>query len=149
MNVLIDTNVLLSAALRDKLPERVVLYVATRDDFRWLVTPEILAEYTDILRRPRFGLDPQTLDRWAELLLMRTVNVGGPPKVLDFPRDPKDAPFLAAALAAHADFLVTGDKDLLVFPISIPQGGCRSRHHVNGRTKISIILRSTEMDGEA
>ncbi len=48
MNVLIDTNVLLSAALRDKLPERVVLYVATRDDCQWLVTPEILAEYTDV-----------------------------------------------------------------------------------------------------
>ena len=31
----------------------------------------------------------------------------------DLPRDPKDAPFLAAALAAGADLLVTGDKDLL------------------------------------
>lgn len=113
MNVLIDTNVLLSAALRDKLPERVVLYVATRDDVHWLVTPDILAEYTDVLRRPRFGLDEQTLERWAELLAMRTVNVGSPPRLPDFPRDPKDAPFLAAALSAHADFLITGDKDLL------------------------------------
>jgi putative PIN family toxin of toxin-antitoxin system len=113
MNVLIDTNVLLSAALRDKLPERLVLYVAAREDLRWLVTPEILAEYTDVLRRHRFGLDQQILERWAELLAMRTVNVGSPPKVPDFPRDPKDAPFLAAALAAHADFLITGDKDLL------------------------------------
>jgi len=113
MNVLIDTNVLLSAALRDKLPERVVLYVATWDDCRWLVTPEILAEYTDVLRRPKFGLDQQTLDRWTELLGMRTVNVGSPPNVPDFPRDPKDAPFLAAALLANADFLITGDKDLL------------------------------------
>src|SRR5260370_748878 len=75
MNVLIDTNVLLSAALRDKLPERVVLSVATRDDFRWLVTPEILTEYTDVLRRPRFGLDQQTLEHWAELLAIRTVNL--------------------------------------------------------------------------
>jgi len=113
MNVLIDTNILLSAALRDRLPERVVLYVAGRDDIRWLVTPEILAEYTDVLRRPKFGLEEQTLKRWAELLDMRTVNVGSPPTVPDFPRDPKDAPFLAAALAAHADFLITGDKDLL------------------------------------
>jgi putative PIN family toxin of toxin-antitoxin system len=113
MNVLIDTNVLLSAALRDKLPERVVLYVAARDDFRWLVTPDILAEYTEVLRRPRFGLDEQTLERFAELLGMRTVNVGSPPTAPDFPRDPKDAPFLAAALAAHADFVITGDKDLL------------------------------------
>jgi putative PIN family toxin of toxin-antitoxin system len=113
MNVLIDTNVLLSAALRDRLPERVVLHVAAREEFRWLVTPAILAEYTDVLRRPKFGLDQQTLGRWAELLAMRTVNVGSPPQAPDFPRDPKDAPFLAAALAARADFLITGDKDLL------------------------------------
>lgn len=111
--MLIDTNVLLSAALRDKLPERVVLYVATRDDVRWVVTPEIFAEYTDVLRRPRFALDRQTVERWAELLAMRTVNIGSPSRVPDFPRDPKDAPFLAAALAAHADFLITGDQDLL------------------------------------
>jgi putative PIN family toxin of toxin-antitoxin system len=31
----------------------------------------------------------------------------------DFPRDPKDAPFLAAAVAWRADFLISGDKDLL------------------------------------
>lgn len=113
MKVLIDNNVLLSAALRDKRPERLVLFVAGQDEIRWLVTPEILAEYTDVLRRPRFGLDKQTLDRWAELLTMRTVNIGSPPRVPDFPRDPKDAPFLAAALAASADFLITGDNDLL------------------------------------
>ena len=57
MNVLIDTNVVLSAALRDKRPERVVLYVAGRDDMRWLVTAEILAEYIEVLRRPKFDLN--------------------------------------------------------------------------------------------
>ena len=87
MNVLIDTNVLLSAALRDKLLERVVLYAAGRDHFRWLVTPEILAEYTDVLRRPKFGLDQQTLERRGELLAMRTVNVGSPPEAPNFPRE--------------------------------------------------------------
>jgi len=113
MNVLIDTNVLLSAALRDRLPERVVLTVAGRDDWRWLVTPEILAEYVDVLRRPKFRLSADLLEQWADLLDMRTVNVGSPPEVVEFPRDPKDAPFLAAALATHADYLVTGDQDLL------------------------------------
>jgi putative PIN family toxin of toxin-antitoxin system len=113
MNLLIDTNVLLSAALRDRLPERVVLHVAGRDDFRWLVTPEIFAEYVGVLRRPRFALDPPTLQCWDQLLALRTVNVGSPPAAPDFPRDPKDAPFLAAALFTRADFLITGDKDLL------------------------------------
>ncbi len=100
MNVLIDTNVLLSAALRDKLPERVVLHVA-------------LTEYTEVLRRPKFGLNEETLERWAGMLAMRTVSVGSPLTAPEFPRDPKDVPFLAAALATHADFLITGDKDLL------------------------------------
>jgi putative PIN family toxin of toxin-antitoxin system len=113
MNILIDTNVLLSAALRDQAPERVVLYVAHRDDLRWVVTPEILAEYAEVLRRPKFGLDEHSLKRWVEILAMRTVEVGGPPAAPDFPRDPKDAPFLAAALAIQADLLITGDKDLL------------------------------------
>ncbi len=30
---------------------------------------------------------------------------------VDFPRDRKDAKFLECALAADADFLITGDKD--------------------------------------
>ncbi len=113
MNVLIDTNVRLSAALRDKLPERVLLHVATRDDCKWLVTPEILAEYTEVLRRPKFGLKAEQLEEWATLLDMRTINVGSPTVTVDLPRDPKDASFLAAAVATDADFLITGDKDLL------------------------------------
>jgi putative PIN family toxin of toxin-antitoxin system len=113
MNVLIDTNVLVSAALRNRLPERTVLYVAGHDHVKWLVTPEILAEYEDVLRRPRFGLVQQTLERWVGILRLRTVNIGSPPTAPDFPRDPKDAPFLAAALAGRADFLITGDQDLL------------------------------------
>jgi putative PIN family toxin of toxin-antitoxin system len=113
MKVLVDTNVLLSAALRNRLPERVLLHVAASDDFRWLATPEILAEYVEVLRRDKFGLTEVTLEHWANLLQMRTVNVGSPPATpVSFP-DPKDAPFLAAVLATDADFLITGDKKLL------------------------------------
>jgi len=39
---------------------------------------------------------------------------------IDFPRDPKDAPFLACAIATQADFLITGDRDLLENPDIIP-----------------------------
>jgi putative PIN family toxin of toxin-antitoxin system len=113
MKVLIDTNILLSAALRDRAPERVVLHIARNDEWAWLVTPEIFNEYVDVLRRPKFALPVEVLDRWSELLNGSAVQISSPPATPDFPRDPKDAPFLAAALAAGADFLVTGDKDLL------------------------------------
>lgn len=44
MKVLVDTNVVLSAALRDRLPERVILHIATREEWIWLTTPDILDE---------------------------------------------------------------------------------------------------------
>jgi putative PIN family toxin of toxin-antitoxin system len=77
-----------------------------------LVTPEILDEYVSVLRRPKFALTEELLDRWMALVHARTVPVPSPPAV-SFPRDPKDAPFLAAAISAGADYLITGDKDLL------------------------------------
>lgn len=113
MNVLVDTNVLLSAALRNRLPEQVVLYVATHDECRWIVTAEILKEYTDVLRRPRFGLPTEVVQRWTELIAMRAILVPSPTSDLRFPRDPKDLLFLSAAVAENADFLITGDHDLL------------------------------------
>ena len=113
MNVLVDTNVVVSAALRDRLPERVVLFITTSDHCRWLVTTEILDEYLGVLRRPKFKLDVETIDQWTSLLALRTVQVGSPPILPTFPRDPKDVPFLAAALFSQADLLVTGDRDLL------------------------------------
>lgn len=112
MNVLLDTNVLISAALRDREPERVVLHIATSPAMRWIVTPDILAEYIEVLSRPKFRFTTDILQKWTELLSLRTVNLGNPPAV-EFERDPKDAPFLAAALATNADLLITGDADLL------------------------------------
>ncbi len=113
MKAIVDTNVLLSAALRDRLPERVVIFVATDDDWKWLVTPEILSEYTGVLSRPKFKLDKPTIEKWAEVISVGTVDIGSPPTTPEFPRDPKDSPFLAAALFGRADFLISGDKDML------------------------------------
>jgi hypothetical protein len=41
MKILLDTNVVLSAAWRDRLPEKVVQHVATHGDCEWIVTAEI------------------------------------------------------------------------------------------------------------
>ena len=111
MKALIDTHVLLSAALRDRLPEQVVLQIGTRDEWTWLVTAEILAEYIEVLRRPKFALSAEVLQRWTDLVQSRTVCIVSPPAI-EFPRDPKDALFLAAAIATNAEYLITGDRDL-------------------------------------
>ena len=92
MKVLLDTNVLLSAAWRDRLPEKVVQHVATAADCVWVATPEIITEYLEVLRRPKFALAASVLQSWEELIAMRTLVIPSPRIEVDLPRDPKDAP---------------------------------------------------------
>ncbi len=94
MKVVSDRNVLISAALKDKDPEAVIFYVVEQPDFAWVVSPEILAEYKEVLSRPKFALPETVRRKWFELLDAVTalieVNLS-----FEFPRDQKDAQFLA------------------------------------------------------
>ena len=83
-----------------------------------------MAELIRVLAYPKFRLADADRDElladylpWCE-----TVTVSRLPVLPDC-RDPFDLPFLELALAAKADLLVTGDRDLLVqatqFPIPI------------------------------
>jgi putative PIN family toxin of toxin-antitoxin system len=110
MRVVVDTNVVVSAILRDRLPEKVLLFIVARPDFEWVASPEILAEYRAVLRRPKFALPNSVLSQWDERF--DSAIAEWPVEIpVSFPRDVKDAKFLACALAAGADFLVTGDRD--------------------------------------
>jgi uncharacterized protein len=110
MKVVVDTNVVVSAILRDRLPEKVLLFILARPDFEWVASPEILAEYCEVLHRPKFALPDSILSQWDERF--RSAIAEWPVEIsVSFPRDISDAKFLACALAADADFLITGDRD--------------------------------------
>jgi putative PIN family toxin of toxin-antitoxin system len=110
MRVVIDTNVLVSAVLKDRDPEAIILFVAERDDMEWIVSPEIMTEYREVLSRPKFGLPDDIRQNWFDLLDALTVTFDVDLDI-DFPRDSKDAKFLACAVTAGADYFVTGDRD--------------------------------------
>lgn len=110
MKVIIDTNVLVSAALKNKDPETVILFVASQPAIEWIVSPAIVAEYKEVLARTKFGLSKELLSKWFELLDGLTVSVDVD-IAFEFVRDLKDAKFLACALISNAEFLVTGDRD--------------------------------------
>src|SRR2546422_8960366 len=61
---------------------------------------------------PKFNIPDATQQRWIAFIEANTICVE-PSAHAPFPRDPKDEPFIAAALASNADYLITGDKDLL------------------------------------
>ena len=131
MRVVVDTNVVISAILRDRRPEKVLLFIVSRPDFEWVASPEILAEYREVLRRPKFALPENLISRWDDRF--RSAIAEWPVEIsVSFPRDAKDAKFLACALAADADFLVTGDRDF-------------TRARLIGRTKIVSVTQFDEL----
>ncbi len=110
MKVIIDTNVFISAIWRDRNPEMVVLWVCNQPDWHWVVSREIKKEYKEVLRRKKFSFPPDVLEEWQEVIDENTVEIEVDESV-SFPRDQKDAKFLACALFCEADYMITGDKD--------------------------------------
>lgn len=110
MRVVIDTNVLVSAVLKGRQPREIIQFVIDDSNYEWIVSSEILAEYKEVLSRRKFNLIDEVRDEWFAIFetvpILFEVNVE-----IDFPRDRKDAKFLACAVAAEADFLITGDRD--------------------------------------
>lgn len=110
MKVIIDTNVLISAVIAGRDPELVLLFILDQTDYQWIVSSQITEEYKDVLSRKRLKIPEQTQQQWFYLIDHLTTSVIVD-QTLSFPRDQKDAKFLTCALAAKADFLITGDKD--------------------------------------
>ncbi len=110
MKIVIDTNVVVSAALRDRNPETIILFVVEQPDVQWIVSDPILEEYKDVLSREKFALPKDLLQGWHRMIESLTTSVEANVRV-DLPRDRKDAKFLECAPAGEADYLITGDKD--------------------------------------
>jgi putative PIN family toxin of toxin-antitoxin system len=109
LRLVIDTNILVSAALKPDGLQRTVLLLAINKPANLYVTDAILTEYREVLARPelkiRKGLRQQLLQlikNQARLVrAVRRVRVA---------KDPGDDKFLECADTARADYLVTGNQ---------------------------------------
>ena len=100
----------MSAVLKNRVPEQVILYVASHQEIEWIASADILAEYIAVLQRKKFGLPAEVVSQWVEML-ERLVTIAEVQDTVLFPRDQKDAIFLACALTTSADYFITGDRD--------------------------------------
>jgi putative PIN family toxin of toxin-antitoxin system len=96
-----------------------VLEALRRADFDLLISTRQRAELSDVLSRrrliERFSVSLIEVQQLLALIDARAVIVPSSGQPLPVPvRDPKDERILASALDGNADYLVTGDNDLLV-----------------------------------
>jgi len=112
MRVVIDTNVLVSAALKDKsLPAVAVRLVARRGVL--LKSSATERQLFDVLARPYLAsLIDHAAREWLNKLLAAAETVTLTERIVAC-RDPTDDKFLELAVSGRADFIVSGDADLL------------------------------------
>src|SRR6266850_8302761 len=109
LRLVIDTNVLVSAAIKPAGLQRIVFLIAISKPARLYVSHPILEEYSEVLAHPelriRKGLRLQLLQ-----LIKNHAHTVVPTRQLEATTDPADNVFLECADAARADYLVTDNQ---------------------------------------
>ena len=109
MKIVLDTNILVSGLLSSQGNPAQVLTLALAGAVQACHDERILAEYAEVLARPRFKFDPKRVREVLNKIKTDGLAVDASEHSgLDLP-DADDEPFLAVALTAAADFLVTGN----------------------------------------
>ncbi len=120
---MIDTNIIISAALFPNGKVAMALYKALTPPFQPLICDYVLDE----LHRKFSEKFPDKVTELEAFLYnaLSYIRVVSTPEeeilVESKIRDPKDRPILRAALDAHADYFLTGDKDFLESSVSDPR----------------------------
>jgi putative PIN family toxin of toxin-antitoxin system len=113
LRVVIDPNVLVSAAIAGGAPRRIVELVAA-GAIRMVTCPQLHDELEGVLARERFlrWRTREQLDRFVADISVLAHRLPDPTDVPAVSRDPNDDYLIALFRASEADVLCSGDGDL-------------------------------------
>ena len=106
----IDTNVLVSAQISKQPKSATVKVVSSmlNGHIMPVFNEEILAEYTEVLHRPKFHLSDDGINSMLDYICHYGIHTDRIPYSGDMP-DEKDRPFYEVSLSIDNSFLVTGN----------------------------------------
>ena len=117
---MLDTNVFVSAAIQSGASHRIVQHLIRDNTDELIICDEILTEIRDVLvTRPRLRKWISLIDaeRYVEMLQLRFNFVPNPADIIPLSRDSDDDYILALAQRERAEYVISGDKDLLVLQV--------------------------------
>lgn len=118
MRIVLDTNVVLSALLWRGNPYQLLTVIREQPQMQVFSSTVLLEELAEVLTRPAATKRLAIIGKSARQVLADFVEVVELVEPIDTPRvvpdDPDDDHVLACAVAAHADLIVSGDKQHLL-----------------------------------
>jgi uncharacterized protein len=108
LRLVIDTNVVISAALKPEGLQRTALILAVTKPALFYVSYPILKEYADVLSRPELAIRKAIRQQLLQLIKNHS-HIVKPSRRLEVCSDPDDNVFIECADAARADYLITGN----------------------------------------
>jgi len=112
-----DTNIFVSGTILSYGVPFEILRSWQRQEFILVTSEAIISEIQRVLRYPRirnkYSVTEEDIWRLMTSLHKDAIVTSGSYEVRGVPSDPDDDKFLACALEAQADYIVTGDPDLL------------------------------------
>lgn len=112
--VVVDTNIFVSSFLGSKNAKLIVRDIFS-EQHQIVMSHEQLQEIKAVLLRPKFSkyIHPYELDEFLSLLSLKIIVPSNYGKISDC-RDAKDNMILEAAVYGNANFIISGDEDLLI-----------------------------------
>jgi len=113
MNIILDTNVLISALLGKNLRERLEP-IMVDPEIRLLVCTQLLDEFMEVIQRPKFEhlVSKTQITTYLDFLHPKFEHIELVSNV-SLCRDKEDDFLLTLARDGKATYLITGDKDLI------------------------------------
>jgi len=109
LRIVLDTNVLVSGLLSPFGPPGEIVRMISSGSVTLCLDARIFTEYEEVLARPRFGFDPDSIAALLDYVDFTSEVVAAQPLALRLP-DIDDEPFLEVASACAAECLVTGNS---------------------------------------
>ena len=109
LRLVIDTNVVISAAIKPAGLQRTVLLLAMTKPARWYVSRPVLEEYRNVFARKELKIRKGLQSQLLQLIRNRSRLISATRRI-EAALDPDDDIFLECADAAGADYLITGNQ---------------------------------------
>lgn len=109
MNVVVDTNVIVSGLLKPFSPSGEILRWVADGRLRLCYDARILLEYEEVLRREKFGFDADHVAILVDMVREMGLCVAGTPLKQSLP-DPADEMFVEVADNPECLLLITGNR---------------------------------------